>query len=58
MVSGETIFVLSNLKGSAINYTVPAAFANSTMTDVINGGTKALGTQITLQPYSYFVLKQ
>jgi len=48
----------SNLRGTTINYSVRAAFANSTMTDVISGGAKALGTQITLQPYNYFVLKQ
>jgi glycosidase len=53
----ETVFVASNVRNSAVTYTLPLAVANSTWTDAMTGATVTLGTQITLQPYAYLVLK-
>jgi glycosidase len=58
-VSGaETVFVASNLRNSTITYTLPAAVANAMWTDAMTGTSTTLGTQITLQPYTYTVLKK
>ena len=57
-VTGETVFVIDNLRNAAKTYTIPTALANTTWQDVMNGGNVTLTTQITLQPYSFFVLKQ
>jgi glycosidase len=53
----ETVFVASNLRNSVVTYTLPSAVANSTWTDAMTGATVTPGTQITLQPYAYLVLK-
>ncbi len=56
-LAGEKVLVIINVRNSTINYSLPAAFVNSTWADVINGGTLALGTHLTLQPYGYYILK-
>ena len=57
-ISGaDKVFVASNLRNSTITYTLPAAVANMTWIDAMTGANVSLGTQITLQPYSYQVLK-
>jgi len=53
----ESVFVLSNLRNAAINYTLPSAFANSSMTDAMTGASVSLGTQLSLPAYTYLVLK-
>ena len=57
-VTGEKVLVISNLRNGIINYTLPTALANTTWTDVMNGGSVTLTTQLSLQPYTYLVLKQ
>lgn len=57
-VTGEKVLVISNLRNSTINYILPAALVNTSWTDVMNGGSVSLTTQVSLQPYSYLVLKQ
>ena len=53
----EKDFVLVNIRNRAVDYTLPSALANTTWTDALNGGTVTLTNKITLQPYSYLVLK-
>ena len=57
-VTGEKVLVMSNLRNSVINYTVPAALINTTWTDLMNGGSITLTSSLALQPYSYFMAKQ
>jgi glycosidase len=57
-VAGEKVLVMANLRNSIINYTLPAILANTTWVDVMNSGNITLTTQISLQPYSYLILKQ
>lgn len=52
----ETATVLVNVRNASITYTLPAALANTTWIDKINGGTVKLNNQIVLTPYQYFVL--
>jgi len=52
------VLVISNLRNSVINYTVPAALVNTIWTDLMNGGSITLTSNLALQPYSYLVAKQ
>ncbi len=54
----DQALVLVNVRNAPTQYTVPAALANTTWTNALQGGSYALGTQLTLQPYSYVVLKK
>ena len=49
--------VLVNLRNKAVVYSVPASLANTTWTDALNGGNVSLTTAITLQPFTYLILK-
>ena len=53
----EKNLVLVNLRNRAIAYTLPASIANTIWTDALNGGNISLTADITLQPYSYLILK-
>jgi len=53
----EKVLVLANVRNSSITYALPAAVANTTWTDAMNGGSVTLTTQITLPAYTYMVLK-
>ena len=53
----EKVLVMVNVRNTSVNYTLPAAFANTTWSDALNGGSVGLTSQITLQPYTYIVLK-
>lgn len=54
----EKVFVASNLRNNTLTYTLPGAVSNSTWTDAMTGATVTLTTQLSLQPYSYVVLKK
>jgi glycosidase len=53
----KKVFVLSNLRNKTVTYTVPAGLANSQWKDAFNGSKIKVGNLITLEPYSYLVLK-
>ncbi len=53
----EYVFVISNLRNEAINYTLPAALANTNWTDAIADTAITLGSTIQLQPYAYKIYK-
>ena len=57
IAGAEKVFVASNLRNTTLTYTLPGTVANMTWIDAMTGNNLALGTQITLQPYSYLVLK-
>ncbi|MEP6794122.1 MAG: alpha-amylase family glycosyl hydrolase [Saprospiraceae bacterium] len=57
-VAGEKAMVIVNTRNGVINYTIPSSLANTTWTDILNGGMITLTPQLTLQPYNYFLLKQ
>ncbi len=54
----DSVLVLVNLRNTISNYTLPTAIANSSWTDAFNANTVALNTQVSLQPYSYLVMKK
>ncbi|MEI6059889.1 MAG: alpha-amylase family glycosyl hydrolase [Bacteroidota bacterium] len=53
----ETVFVASNLRNISVIYTLPAAVANANWTNALTGASLSLGSQLTLLPYTYLVLK-
>lgn len=53
----EKDFVMVNLRDKVVNYTLPSTFANTTWIDALNTGNVQLKTTVTLQPYTYLVLK-
>ncbi|MBR7952191.1 hypothetical protein KBK19_19685 [Microvirga sp. STR05] len=54
----EQAFVLANVRNTATTYSVPAALANTTWTNALQGGSVTVGTQISLPAYGYLVLKK
>jgi glycosidase len=54
----EKVFVVSNLRNTTVNYTLPASLANSTWTDALTGAAVSVTNQLSLSPYSYMVLKK
>lgn len=52
----EKVFVLSNLRNQTITYSVPPALAGN-WKDGFKGTDLTIGSSITLEPYSYRVLK-
>lgn len=54
----ETILVLSNLTNNVVKYIVPTSLSNDSWTDAFTNQTIVLGTEITLNPYQYTVLKK
>ena len=54
--AGKKVLVVSNLRDKVINYTLPSGLSNTAWVDVMSGEKVALTEQLTLQPYSYFVL--
>ena len=57
-ISGnDTVLVVANLRNTAINYTVPAALANTQWKDAFDSSSLALATQLSLQPYEYRILR-
>lgn len=53
----EKVFVMVNLRNKVVEYTVPPALSGTSWTDAMNAGTVALTAKVTLQPYTYTVLK-
>jgi len=54
----DQAFVLANVRNTVSTYTLPAALASSSWTNALTGNPVNLGTQVTLQPYAYAVLKK
>jgi glycosidase len=54
----EIVFVASNLRNTAISFSLPAGVANSTWTDALSGAMVSTTGQIDLGAYSYVVLRK
>ncbi len=54
----EQVLVLVNVRNATKTYTVPAALANTTWTNALQGGAVTLGEQVSLLPYGYMILKK
>jgi glycosidase len=53
----KKVFVLSNLRNRAITYMVPESLKNTKWRNAFKGGKIKIKNTITLEPYSYLVLK-
>ena len=54
----DQAFVLANVRNTPTTYTLPAALANTSWTNTLTGNPVTLGTQVTLQPNGYAVLRK
>ncbi|TYZ07424.1 hypothetical protein FY528_15280 [Hymenobacter lutimineralis] len=54
----EQALVLVNVRNTTVQYTLPAALANTTWTDALQGGSRTLESTVSLLPYGYIVLKK
>lgn len=54
-IDTETVFVVSNLRNSTINYTLPPTVAGTVWKDAYTGTSVEFNTQLTLSPYLYQV---
>lgn len=54
----EKVLVISNLRNKSIDFTLPSALKNSSWKNAMNGGRVALSGSVSLQPYTYLVLKK
>ena len=54
----EIVLVVVNIRNKVIDYSFIPALANSSWTDPINGGKVKLSEKITLQPYTYLILRK
>ena len=54
----EQALVLANVRNATTQYLVPAALANTTWTNALQGGPVTVGTSVSLPPYGYLVLKK
>ncbi|HUM47258.1 MAG TPA: alpha-amylase family glycosyl hydrolase [Chitinophagales bacterium] len=55
-LGSKKVLVIINLRNTTVNFTIPAALANTSWTDV-NGSNITLSGSTALQPYSYSLLK-
>jgi glycosidase len=55
---GDTVFVMVNLRNTALMYSLPAAVQNTSWTDAYDNSTQSLGTQFALPAYGYRVLRK
>jgi glycosidase len=55
--SEEKVFVMCNVTNAAVNYIIPVSLAATAWNDAFTNAPAATGSQVTLQPYQYMVLK-
>lgn len=55
---GEQVFVIVNLRNQMVDFSFVPELVNTSWTDVFNGGSVKLTEKISLQPYTYLVLRK
>ncbi len=54
----ENVLVISNLRNSTINFTIPSVLANTTWQNALGGSAVTFNTNLSLQPFTYLILKK
>jgi glycosidase len=54
----EVVFVISNLRNKPVNFPVPAALANTGWKNVFSNVKQQVSQSISLEPYTYMVLRK
>jgi glycosidase len=54
----ETVLVICNLRNSTVMFALPTVAANSSWKDAFTDASVSLGSQLTMAPYAYLVLKK
>ena len=56
MLDNEEIVIITNIRNTTINYTIPSELENTVWTDALSQNTISLNGQITLAPYQFYIL--
>jgi len=54
----EQVFVIVNLRNQMVDFSFVPELVNTSWADVFNGGSVKLSEKMTLQPYTYLILKK
>ncbi|HOY04661.1 MAG TPA: alpha-amylase family glycosyl hydrolase [Saprospiraceae bacterium] len=54
----EEVCVLVNVRATAVNYTLPAALANTSWVNALTGESVALGASLSLPAFNYLIIKK
>ena len=54
----EKVFVITNMRNRAIDFSIPAVLAKSSWTNAMDGRPVTLTSAMRLEPYTYLVLKK
>lgn len=57
-LNNEKVLVIANVRGNALNFTLPAGLQNSTWTDGLTGASVSLGASLALEKYGYLILRK
>jgi hypothetical protein len=52
----EEVFIIANPTSNNINFTIPAAWQNTSWTDVLTGGTVTLSSSVSMSPYGLMLM--
>lgn len=57
-LNNEAVVIITNLRNTTINYTIPSALVNTTWKDAMTEINFTLNEQITLGPYQFYIFEQ
>jgi glycosidase len=57
-IQTEEVLVLVNIRNAVSNYAVATSLANSTWKNALDNTAVTVGTQVSLQPYQYLILRK
>ncbi|KAF0201481.1 MAG: alpha amylase catalytic [Bacteroidetes bacterium] len=57
-LNGDEVVIMVNLRNVPVGYTIPAELRNTQWLEVINESNITLGTQMTLEPYQFLLMRK
>ncbi len=58
IVTGDTVFVIDNLRNANVIFTLPPGLTNTTWVNEADSSSATLGTSVNLGPYTYMLLEK
>lgn len=57
-LDGNEVVIMANLRNASINYTIPQELRSTQWVEVVTESVVTLGTQMTMGPYQFLILKK
>lgn len=57
-LNGDEVVIMVNLRNLSVSYTIPAELRSTQWLEVINESNITLGTQMTLEPYQFLLMRK